>query len=115
MRIFLTLLIAIELALLGLLSDVCLAAEPAPVEVPIEKNAAAAIGHPLTSVVVTQCNLIVAVYMTMPDGRLLRFDRTSLLSADALLEAAYTATRSERVEVGCKEDEAAQFEKRDPV
>ncbi len=45
------------------------------VEVPLDKNALAVEGHPLTSVVVTQCNLIVAVYMTMPDGRLLRFDK----------------------------------------
>src|SRR3990170_2870687 len=43
-------------------------------EIGVEKNAPPVEGHPLTSVVVTQCNLVVAVYMTMPDGRLLRFD-----------------------------------------
>lgn len=41
-------------------------------EVPIEKHAPPVAAHPLTSVVVTQCNLIVAVYLTMPDGQLLR-------------------------------------------
>src|SRR5581483_2086115 len=41
-------------------------------EVPVEPNAPDVAGHPMTSVVVTR-NLIVAVYMTMPDGRLLRF------------------------------------------
>ena len=46
-------------------------------EVPVEKEAPQVDGHPLTSVVVTQCNLIVAVYMTMPDGRLLRFDKST--------------------------------------
>src|SRR5512146_2242509 len=45
-------------------------------EVPVEKDAPAAQGHPMTSVVVTQCNLIVGVYLTMPDGRLLRFDKS---------------------------------------
>jgi len=46
-------------------------------EVPVEKNAPAAQGHPMTAVVVTQYNLIVAVYLTMPDGRLLRFDKSA--------------------------------------
>ncbi len=44
-------------------------------EVPENTDATKIEGHPLTSVVITQCNLIVAVYMTMPDGKLLRFDR----------------------------------------
>src|SRR5215469_9631439 len=72
-------------------------------EVPVEKNAPPAEGHPLTSVVVTQCNLIVAVYLTMPDGKLLRFDKTSDVPADQLLTMAYTATRSERIEVSCED------------
>lgn len=70
-------------------------------EVPVESNAPFLEGHPLTSVVVTQCNLVVAVYATMPDGRLLRFDATSTIPAEQLVSMAYTATRSERVEVSC--------------
>jgi hypothetical protein len=67
-------------------------------------------GHPLTSVVVTQCNLVVAVYMTMPDGRLLRFDKEANVPAADLVRMAYTATRSERVEVSCDNVGAAGFE-----
>lgn len=78
-------------------------------------NTPALEGHPLTSVVVTQCNLIVAVYMTMPDGKLVRFDHTTQLPSDALLGLAYSATRSERVEVSCNETGAVGFEKHEPV
>jgi hypothetical protein len=67
-------------------------------------------GHPLTSVVVTQCNLVVAVYMTMPDGRLLRFDKKADVPAEDLVRIAYTATRSERVEVSCEGMGAAGYE-----
>jgi ribosomal protein L14 len=83
------------------------------VEVPIEKAAAnvAVEGHPLTSVVVTQCNLVVAVYMTMPDGRLLRFDKSANVGIDELLKMAYTATRSERVEVSCNDTGLVGYEK----
>jgi hypothetical protein len=84
-------------------------------EVATEKDAPAVAGHPLTSVVVTQCNLIVAVYMTMPDGKLLRFDSSASVSADQLLQMAYTATRSERVEVSCNDAGAVGYEKHDPV
>src|SRR5579884_3438252 len=84
-------------------------------EVPIEKNAPQLEGHPLTAVVVTQCNLIVAVYMTMPDGRLLRFDHTTSLPAEKLMTLAYSATRSERVEVSCNDTGAEGFEKHEPV
>ncbi len=84
-------------------------------EVPIEKDAPKVEGHPLTSVVVTQCNLIVAVYMTMPDGRLLRFDKSTSVPSDQLMTMAYSATRSERVEVSCNEEGAAGYEKHDPV
>ncbi len=59
-------------------------------------------GHPLTSKVITQCNLIVAVYMTMPDGKLLRFARSSSVDADKMITMAYSATRSKRVEVACE-------------
>jgi hypothetical protein len=85
-------------------------------EVPVEKNAPAVQGHPLTSVVVTQCNLIVAVYLTMADGSLLRFDSSAAVPADQLLQMAYTATRSERVEVSCNDaGGAVGYEKHDPV
>jgi hypothetical protein len=84
-------------------------------EVPVEKEAPALAGHPLTSVVVTQCNLIVAVYMTMPDGKLLRFDHSASIPAEQLLQMAYTATRSERVEVSCNDGGAVGYEKHNPV
>jgi hypothetical protein len=84
-------------------------------EVPVEKDAPKVDGHPLTSVVVTQCNLIVAVYMTMPDGRLLRFDQSASVPYDQLMTMAYSATRSERVEVSCNDTGAAGYEKHEPV
>jgi hypothetical protein len=84
-------------------------------EVPVEKDAPSVHGHPLTSVVVTQCNLIVAVYMTMADGTLLRFDSSASVPADQLLQMAYTATRSERVEVSCNDTGAVGYEKHDPL
>jgi hypothetical protein len=84
-------------------------------EVPADKNAPKVEGHPLTSVVVTQCNLIVAVYMTMPDGRLLRFDKSTNVPSDQLINMAYSATRSERIEVSCNETGAAGYEKHEPV
>jgi hypothetical protein len=84
-------------------------------EVPIEKNAPVVPGHPLTSVVVTQCNLIVAVYMSMPDGKLLRFDSKATIPAGELLQMAYTATRSERVEVSCNENGEVGFKSESPV
>jgi hypothetical protein len=84
-------------------------------EVPVEKNAPALPGHPLTSVVVTQCNLIVAVYMTMPDGKLLRFDHSASIPAEQLLQMAFTASRSERIEVSCNSEGATGYEKHGPV
>ena len=84
-------------------------------EVPVEKEAPKVEGHPLTSVVVTQCNLIVAVYMTMPDGRLLRFDKSTAMPSEQLMTMAYSATRSERVEVSCNEEGASGYEKHEPV
>ena len=84
------------------------------VEVPVEKAAATALeGHPLTSVVVTQCNLVVAVYVTMPDGRLLRFDKSADVPVDQLLTMAYSATRSERVEVSCNDTGLVGYEAHD--
>ena len=84
-------------------------------EIPPDKNAPQVEGHPLTSVVVTQCNLVVAVYMTMPDGRLLRFDSKADVGADALVNMAYTAGHSERVEVSCNGLGASGFETHEPV
>ena len=87
-------------------------------EVPAEKTGLAAVdGHPLTSVVITQCNLIVAVYLTMPDGRLLRFDKSADVPADKMISMAYTAVRSERVEVACEANGigAVGFEKHDAL
>lgn len=84
-------------------------------EIPVEKNAPAIPGHPLTSVVVTQCNLIVAVYMTTSDGKLLRFDKSSSIPASQLLEMAYTATRSERVEVSCNDVGSVGHESHGPL
>ena len=85
------------------------------VEVPVDKNALPVEGHPLTSVVVTQCNLIVAVYMTMPDGRLLRFDKSANVPSEQLIRMAYSAPRSERVEVSCNDAGAAGYETHEPI
>lgn len=83
-------------------------------DIAIEKSAAnAPEGHPLTSVVVTQCNLVVAVYVTMPDGRLVRFDKSANVPVAQLLTMAYSATRSERVEVSCNDTGLVGYEKHD--
>ena len=84
-------------------------------EIDIAKDIPVVEGHPLTSVVVTQCNLVVAVYMTMPDGRLLRFDAKTNTPAQQLVSIAYTATRSERVEVSCDGLGAVGFENHAPT
>lgn len=86
-------------------------------EVPVEqsKDRPNIEGHPVSSVVVTQCNLIVAVYMTMKDGRLLRFDKTAAVPSDQLMQMAYSAERSERIEVSCNETGVVGYEKRDPI
>ncbi len=53
----------------------------------------------------------------MPDGRLLRFDQSNSaqMPADQLLTMAYTATRSERVEVSCNDEGAIGYEHHDPI
>jgi hypothetical protein len=108
-----------QLSLLTLTLTASLSQAANITEVPVEKDAPVMSGHPLTSVVVTQCNLIVAVYMTMPDGKLLRFDSKASVPADELMQMAYSATRSERVEVACDDGSGALgavgFEKHDPV
>lgn len=58
-------------------------------------------GAPLTAVAITQCGLLVAVYVTMPDGRLIRIDRTNKLPVDQVIALADSAGRSERIEVNC--------------
>jgi hypothetical protein len=80
-----------------------------------DKDAPVVEGHPLTSVVVTQCNLVVAVYMTMPDGRFLRFDQKANVSAEELVTIAYTAAHSERVEVSCEGEGLVAYEKHEPI
>src|SRR5260370_15216091 len=80
-----------------------------------DKDAPVVEGHPLTSVVVTQCNLVVAVYMTMPDGRFLRFDQKANVSAEELVTIAYTAAHSERVEVSCQGEGLVAYEKHEPI
>jgi hypothetical protein len=80
-----------------------------------DKDAPVVEGHPLTSVVVTQCNLVVAVYMTMPDGRFLRFDQKANVSAEELVTVAYTAAHSERVEVSCEGEGLVAYEKHEPI
>jgi hypothetical protein len=80
-----------------------------------DKDAPVVEGHPLTSVVVTQCNLVVAVYMTMPDGRFLRFDQKANVSAEELVNIAYTAAHSERVEVSCEGEGLVAYEKHEPI
>lgn len=97
------------------LLGIFLASAAVATEVPVEQDAPAMEGHPLTSVVITQCNLIVAVYMTMPDGRLLRFDKSAAMPSDQLMTMAYSAVRSERIEVSCNESGAVGYEKHEPV
>ena|SRR6185436_2366131 len=88
-----------RLAPLATLLAMATAAQAA--EVPVNADATVVDGHPITSVVITQCNLIVAVYLTMEDGKLLRFDKDAGVDADKMITMAYSATRSERVEVAC--------------
>ena len=53
--------------------------------------------------------------MTMPDGRLLRFDKGANVPSEQLMHMAYSATRSERVEVSCNDAGAAGYETHEPV
>jgi hypothetical protein len=50
------------------------------IEVQPTRSTVVGAGNPTAAVAVTQCNQLVAVYMVMPDGRLLRFDKTSGVS-----------------------------------
>jgi hypothetical protein len=51
----------------------------------------------------------------MADGRLIRFDGTSGLPVDELIAMAYTATRSERVDVGCESIGVVGYETHRPI
>lgn len=84
-----------------------------PFEVPVDADAPKLEQHPLSSVVITQCDLIVAVYITTTDGRLLRFDKSNekAMQSDQLLTAAYAAAHSERIEVSCNDNGIQGFEK----
>jgi hypothetical protein len=58
--------------------------------------------QPLTAVIVTQCNQVVAVYFTMSSGKLLRFGKEAGVSAETLVDLAYKSAKySERIEVSC--------------
>lgn len=101
--------------LLAAAASTYIAVAASPVEVSVEANAPKLVDAPLTSVVVTQCSQIVAVYMTMKDGRLLRFDKSTAVPPSELMSMAYSAVRSERVEVSCHEVGAIGYEKHEPV
>lgn len=66
-------------------------------------------GQPVSSVVITQCNLLVAVYITTADGQLVRFDGDSGLPVDKVLQLAYEARSSQRVECSCEELAPPQY------
>lgn len=108
-----------SLAISSTLSALALTASLAHAdEVPAAKTGLEAVdGRPLTSVVITQCNLIVAVYMTMPDGKLLRFDKSANIPSDKMVSMAYTAEHSERIEVACEANGigAVGYEKHDAL
>jgi hypothetical protein len=102
MRTLLTYGLAVALSQENPQADRSRAALASGVDVPIERTLPKVKGHPVTAVVVTQGSQLVAVYLTMADGRLIRFDGTSGLPVDELIAMAYAATRSERVDVGCE-------------
>lgn len=84
-------------------------------EVPVDKTAPAIEGHPVSAVIITQCNMLVAAYVTMADGRLVRFDKASGVPADQALMIAKSAPRNERIEVSCNGIGAKGFERKDPI
>jgi hypothetical protein len=61
---------------------------------------------PLTAVVITQCNQLVAAYVTMPDGRLIRFDKASGVPFSQAVEIVSSAAKTERIEVACEKSHA---------
>lgn len=65
---------------------------------------------PVSAVVVTQCNELLAAYLTLPSGELVRFDKDSGLSWVTVLDMANTAKRSERIEVSCNSEGVKGYE-----
>lgn len=59
--------------------------------------------RPLTGILITQCNEVIAGYVTMPDGRLQRFDKSNeaQMSSPALQALIMSAKSKERIEIGC--------------
>lgn len=74
------------------------------------------VGAPVTAVVVTQCNGLLAAYLTMPSGELVRFDQESGLPWTTVLDMASTAARSERIEISCAGEGVEGYEEKvEPV
>lgn len=67
----------------------------------------------LSGVLITQCNQVVAAYVTLNDGRLVRFDvrDQQALSATALEALVYSSRVSERVEFSCDGSTIEGFER----
>jgi hypothetical protein len=84
------------------------------VSIALNEDATPTEGQPVTSIAVTQCSLLIAVYVTMPDGQLVRFDQDSQIAADQLLAMAYTAKTSERLELDCA-GSSFQIERHSPT
>lgn len=99
--------------LLLLAMSVCLFVSSVPAKA--DEPSLKFVQQPMTSVVVTQCNLIVAIYLTMKDGKLLRFDKSNSVPYNELMRIASSAIHSERVEVSCNSIGAVGYEKHDPV
>ena len=84
------------------------------VQVPVNAEAPAIEGNPQTAIVVTQCDQLVVAYLTTQAGELVRFDKDSGLPWETVLEMAYSATRSERVEVECNGEGIKGYESHTP-
>lgn len=70
------------------------------------------VGAPVTAVVVTQCNGLLAAYLTMPSGELVRFDQESGLPWTTVLDMASTAAHSERIEISCTGEGVKGYEEK---
>jgi hypothetical protein len=56
----------------------------------------------ISAVIVTQCNQLIAVYITDKDSKLLRFDKKNNIPLSQLMDRAWAAQLVERVEVSCE-------------
>lgn len=67
----------------------------------------------VSGVLITQCNQLVAAYVTLSDGRLVRFDvrDQEAISATALEALVFSARVSERVEFSCDGSTIEGFER----